>query len=276
VKRGATIAVVLVVAAGAAVLGWRRLHPAAPPPAPPVAAAPAPPPPPAPPVAPPPPAIQHPLPPPAEHAGLPALDDSDPYVKGALVDLLGRKAVATYLRLEGAIRRFVATVNNLATDDASASLWPVHQAPGTFLTETTRGGALVISQANTERYVPFVRFVTGIDARRAASLYFRLYPLLQRAYEDLGFPGKYLNDRVVAVIDNLLATPKTAWPIAVRLATADGGASSGSGLYLYDDPALETATAGQKILLRMGPDNEAKLMAKLVELRAQIATKSGR
>ena len=97
----------------------------------------------------------------------------------------------------------MATVNNLASDQPGAGLWPVNPTPGAFETET-RDGALIISPRNAERYVPFVHFAESVDTRRAAALYFRLYPLLQRAYEDLGFPGKYLNDRVVEVIDNLL------------------------------------------------------------------------
>jgi hypothetical protein len=36
---------------------------------------------------------------------------------------------------------------------------------------------------------------------------------------------------------------------------------------------LETATAGQKILLRMGTENSSTLMAKLTEIRAQIAAR---
>jgi len=173
------------------------------------------------------------------------------------------------MQLEGAAHRFVATVTNLATDDASASLWPVATTPGHFQTEA-RDGAVVIAAGNAERYVPFVKFAEGIDAGRAARLYFRLYPLLQRAYEDMGYPGKYLNDRVVEVIDNLLATPKVTGPIRVKRVGADAGAT-GTGLYMYEDSTLESATAGQKILLRIGTDNAARLMSKLTELRAQIA-----
>jgi hypothetical protein len=102
-------------------------------------------------------------------------------------------------------------------------------------------------------------------------MYVRLYPLLQRAYEDLGFPGTYLNDRVVTVIDNLLATPNVSGPIRVKRVGPDGGTGGGAGLYLYEDSALEAATAGQKILLRMGTENRSKLMAKLTEIRVRIA-----
>ena len=121
-----------------------------------------------------------------------------------------------------------------------------------------------------------MRFADGIEARRAVALYLRVYPLLQQAYEDLGYPGKYLNDRVVEVIDNLLATPTPAGPIAVKRFAADGGTSEGrleGGLYVYADPALEASSAGQKILLRMGRDNAAPLMAKLREIRALIVAR---
>ncbi|HVY39669.1 MAG TPA: DUF3014 domain-containing protein [Polyangia bacterium] len=266
-NRGVVIAVVVLLAGAAAIIGWRESHR---PPAPSIAApAPPPPPPPAPVPDAAAPATHHPVPE-ADRRGLPALDDSDGYVKKALIDLLGRKAVGSFLRLDGAVRRFVATVNNLATDQAGAGLWPVNPTPGAFETET-RDGALVISARNAERYAPFVDFAEHVDSRRAVALYFRLYPLLQRAYEDLGFPGKYLNDRVVEVIDNLLATPKVSGAIRVKRVGADGGASA-SGLYLYDDPALESASAGQKILLRIGTDNAAKLTAKLTELREAIAS----
>ena len=219
---------------------------------------------------PPPPAIRHPLPPSAA-GGLPSLDGSDGYFDNALAELLGRKKVREFLHLDGVARRFVATVNNLATDDASASQWPVKPTEGRFEAET-RGGGMSIAPGNAGRYAPFVRFAEGIDARRAVALYLRVYPLLQQAYEDLGYPGKYFNDRVVEVIDNLLATPTPAEPIAVKHLVADGG-PPGSGLYVYEDSALETASAGQKVLLRMGHENAATLTAKLREIRAQLVAR---
>jgi hypothetical protein len=254
----------LLVAAGG--VFWQQVHRPSPvAPAPPAVAPPvAPPPPP-----PPPPAIQNPVPAGTAQNALPSLDQSDGHVRKALVDLVGRKAVSTFFRLDGAIHRFVATANNLATDGATADLWPVNPTPGRFETET-RDGATVPSARNAERYAPFVRFASDIDTGRAVAMYFRLYPLLQRAYEDLGYPGAYLNDRVVTVIDNLLATPNVSGPIRVKRVGSDGGGAA--GLYLYEDSALESATAGQKILLRMGTENRSKMMAKLTEIRVRIAT----
>jgi hypothetical protein len=268
-NRAYGVAFVVVLAVGGGLVWWQHERatrqeaeapaPAAAPAAPPPVAAP-----------PPAPAIRHPLPA-APAGGLPSLDHSDSYLENALAALLGHQKLRAFLHLDGVARRFVATVNNLANDDASASLWPVKTTEGGFETEP-RDGGVVIAGRNGDRYVPFVRFVEGIDARRAVALYLQVYPLLQQAYEDLGYPGKYLNDRVVEVIDNLLATPTPAGPIAVKRFAADG-APPGAGLYVYADPTLEASSAGQKILLRMGRDNATALMAKLREIRAQIVAR---
>ena len=41
-------------------------------------------------------------------------------------------------------------------------------------------------------------------------------------------------------------------------------------MYTYADPALEGRPAGQKLLIRMGPENAKAIKAKLTELRAVI------
>jgi hypothetical protein len=271
------IAVLVIVAVGGAFIWWRR-HPVMRRPAPPVTrpVAPA-----APPTRPAPakPAIVHPLEPSTapSRGALPALDDSDPYLKNALGDLLGRKSVMSFLIVDSFARRFVATVNNLATDDTSAGMWPVHPTVGHLDTEPRPGGGSVIGTRNADRYATFVRFVEGVDTQRAVALYVRLYPLLQRAYEDLGFPGMYFNDRVVEVIDHLLATPEPAEPIKVKLVEVNGlvRPPGRGGLYLFEDPALEASSSGQKILLRIGRESSRKLKAKLSEIRQLITKGSG-
>jgi hypothetical protein len=41
--------------------------------------------------------------------------------------------------------------------------------------------------------------------------------------------------------------------------------------YEFADPALESLSAGQKMLLRTGAENHQRLRAKLVDLRARVA-----
>jgi hypothetical protein len=216
------------------------------------------------------PTVSHRVPAGPQHE-VPPVDQSDAYAARVLRGLLGSKAVTSFLNLDGFARRFVATVDNLAGENASPERWPVRQMPGHFEAEA-RDDHFVIGARNTARYASFVSFVEGVDSKKAVAAYVAMYPLLQRAYEDLGTPVPYFNDRVVAVIDDLLATPDVA-EVRVKHINADGGSPAGAArLYVYEDPALERASAGQKILLRVGQDNAKRLKAKLAEIRALLVS----
>ncbi len=193
-------------------------------------------------------------------------------VEDLLVQLLGRKEVLSALQIDDFPRRFAATVDNLGRATASPRLWPVNPTPGRFQT-VTRGDVTTISADNAERYAPFVLLVEAIDVKRTVATYVRLYPLIQKAYEDLGFPGRYFNDRLVEVIDLLLATPEIETPLKVVLPTISGPVLPDRPwvLYTFEAPELKSLAAGQKILLRMGPDNERRLKARLKEIRGLVA-----
>jgi hypothetical protein len=263
----------LIGAAGAG--AWFVLRKPAAPPPPPAAVAPAPP---APAALPPPdagPSVKHPIEAAADDRDprITTAEEADAYLERFFTDLLGRKSVRSFLNVDGVVRRFVVTVDNLASPVATAELWPVKPTPGRFVVET-QAGASVIAAGNDERYAPVVRLLTGIDTQRAARVYTRLYPLFQQAYEELGYPGRYFNDRLIEVIDHLLAAPTPEGPVPVRQLSTDRrqGASS---VVVFEDAALERATAGHKILVRMGAGNAARVKAKLGELRGQLARRGG-
>ncbi len=270
----ATAAVVAVAVAAAAWWYWQRPSPVAET-APPPAAGPAP----VPAPAPAPQAAQQAtgpqnpvdaLGPPA--ASLPALQDSDAHVAQALAGLLGRDPVERFLQTDGFVRRAVATVDNLARPQAPARLWPVQPAPQRFLVEGGEGQE-AIAAANAARYRAFVAFAEAVPLDGAVRLYAQLYPLFQAAYEDLGYPRRYFNDRLIAVIDHLRAAPEPAGPLQVRLTRVEGEVPSLQPWvrYEYADPALQSLSSGQKMLVRMGLDNERRLKAVLGQLRRRLA-----
>jgi hypothetical protein len=189
----------------------------------------------------------------------------------ALVELLGNKAVQALLQTEEFPRRFVATVDNLGRSHAAPLLWPVNPTEGRFTTEE-RDGATVVSADNSRRYTAFVLLIETVNIERAVRLYGRMYPLLQRAYVDVGFPDRSFHVRLIEVIDLLLATPPAPEPLKVRLTEVKGPIPSTRPWvrYEFDDPALEALAAGQKILLRIGPVNERRLKARLTELRKAL------
>lgn len=214
----------------------------------------------------------------AAGAAAPATPEkADAVVQSALVELLGRPSVLSFLQVDGFARRVVATVDNLARPHAAPRLWPVNPTAGRFTVEAGAGGGSVIGAANSARYAAFTAFVESVDSARAVALYVRLYPMFQQAYQELGYPRGYFNDRLVDVIDHLLQTPEPAGPLAVVLTEVKGPVQPSRPWVRYElaDPALEARSAGQKMLLRMGPQQRQSLKAKLAEIRAQITRVPG-
>jgi len=271
------IAVVLLLAGiGVGAWYWWQQRQPLPPLQPSVATAPPPPAAPAAPVQPPP--IQHPIENVAPEAkakaplALPAEPaQADAVVQRVLVDLVGRHAVFAFLNTDGFARRFVATVDNLPRKQASPLSWPVVPTGGRFTTSEGKDGA-TLSATNSERYAPFVKFVQSVDTKDAVSMYVRLYPQLQKAYEELGYPGRYFNDRLIAVIDHLLATPEPKAPPQLELPEFKGPVQPTRPWVLVEfaEPSLESLSAGQKIMLRVGSANAQVLKAKLADIRKQI------
>ena len=76
------------------------------------------------------------------------------------------------------------------------------------------------------------------------------------------------------MIDQLLATPEPNGPLAVHLTEVKGPLTSERPWvrYEFSKPEYEALSAGQKMLLRMGPDNERRLKAKLREFRSLAAS----
>lgn len=224
------------------------------------------------------PIIQHPVQaietPAPQAKPLPKLDASDERLKEELVTWLGRKKVQQFLQLDTFVRRVVVTVDNLARDHAAPSMWPVRTTPGRFTT-LKQGEKEIISPDNAQRYTALVQFIEVVDARQGVQLYATLYPLFQQAYEELGYPKGYFNDRLVAVIDKLLATPVQEAPLEVGLVDVKGPIPSERPWLRYEfaDEELQALTAGQKMLLRTGPVNHRRLRAKLLEIR-KLVTKA--
>jgi len=210
-----------------------------------------------------PPAIQHPLPAPspADSASLPKLDVSDALLRQALVQLIGHDAFDALVYPSALVRRIVATVDNLPRRSAPRRVMPVNPVPGAFGV-SGQGNDVAISAQNSARYAPYVRALESVDAAALIAAYVHAYPLFQQAYRELGYADGYFNDRLVAALEDLLAAPEIGAPVKLLRPKV---------LYEFADPALETASAGQKIMLRMGVDNARRVKAKLREIRQALA-----
>lgn len=199
---------------------------------------------------------------PIEAATLPELTESDNTFRQSLAGLLGKKWLDLFVD-EGIIRKIVATVDNLPRKQVPASVLPVSPVTGTFRT-SNKDGSLVIASSNATRYTRYARLARAVDADKLVEFYVRFYPLFQKAYQALGYPNAYFNDRLVVAIDDLLASPNPTPPVKLAQPKI---------MYEYADAELEARTAGQKIMMRMGAENADQIKAVLREIRQKITRK---
>lgn len=192
---------------------------------------------------------------------LPPLDESDLEVKTVLADTVGEKPVESFLVPEQVVRKIVVTLDNLPNEKVAMRLRAVEPVEGRFRVEGGPDEGYVLDPANYRRYSPLVRTLEATEPEDLAAAYYRYYPLLQEAYEELGYPGRQFHARVVAVIDDLLAAPDVTGPIELTRPKV---------MYQFADPRLEALSAGQKMMIRMGPDNAAIVKARLRALRAVL------
>lgn len=222
---------------------------------------------------------------PAPRAELPPILPNE--VNTAVEQALGHQALAKFLYLEPLARRFVASVDKLGRKPAPDSMWLLRPPPGDFTLAKNRTAedTSLVAKANSQRYAPFVRWVEAMDTQRLLTLYARLYPVLQQSYVELGHREGQFNDRLIEVIDLLLATPTTKAPLRVQPAVLDaaakaaisnplGAATPPRPRFEMADPALESLVTGQKMLLRVGPQHAARLKLKLAALRAGLIKRS--
>jgi hypothetical protein len=205
--------------------------------------------------------IRHPI---AEEPGvqqLPSLADSDQAFGDALAAALPGGKLERLLIPQNLIRNIVATVDNLPRSTLPRRVMPLLPIPGTFVV-SEQGGGYVIAAANAQRYVPLVLLLEAIDPAKLVSVYVHWYPRFQDAYRELGYSHAYFNDRLVDAIDSMLASPQV--PTTV-------GVAQPKVLWQFEDAEFEMLPIGQRVILRMGPDNATRVKARLLAIRRLVA-----
>ncbi|HEX5693246.1 MAG TPA: DUF3014 domain-containing protein [Arenimonas sp.] len=199
---------------------------------------------------------------------LPALADSDAAAWAALAGLLEGGDLAAWLVPEHLVQRLVTTIDNLPRRDITRQAYAARPVGGE-LALVESGEGTYLDPANFARYDAAVAVFEGLDARQLVSTYVRFYPLLDQAYREVGVPGKTFNDRLVEVIDHLLAAPDPGANLALVPV-------EGRPRWAFADPRLEQGSIGHKALWRMGPDHAVRVKAKLAQLRELLAAQPPR
>jgi len=205
---------------------------------------------------------------------LPPLAESDAYVSNTLDELVGEAAVLRYFSAENIVHKAVATVDALGARQVPKPILPVNGPGGEYPAVPDPNPATVIRDevgdpipqflsdpAGHARYTPYVEMLEAVPPERFVGLLQENEPLFDDAFRQLGYADARFAERLAGVIDELLATPEVDEPLRLMKPEA---------YYLFVDDDLEALSAGQKILLRMGKANAARVKSWLSQVRETL------
>lgn len=184
--------------------------------------------------------------------------------EAALEALLGSDAFRQWVVSDQLIDRIVVAVDNLSHEKLPVRMWPLRAIGGQALVNG-QNGSLHFAAENAARYDLYIALLKSLDLKQVAALYVRDYARFQQAFEALGYPQAYFNDRLVDVIDHLLVTPEVNTPLALVQPTV---------MYKFAEQGMESRSMGQKLMLRMGPLHASIVKGRLREL-LRLISRSG-
>lgn len=192
---------------------------------------------------------------------LPALDQSDEFVRERLPLTLPEDWAAK----EDLLRRVAVVVDNANRGEIPKRQLEFMAPEGVYqVREVVREGQsepeLYVDPESFSRYDGYLDLLEAWPAGDLVRLIRDADPLLTQAMAELG-SQEALVPQVLTAIDQILAVPLL--PDEVQLLQP-------KVFYEYADPALEELSDLQKQVLRMGPDNVARLQRYLTDVRADL------
>lgn len=186
---------------------------------------------------------------------LPArLDGSDPAVRQAAGEL--SPALAAWLIPAEQLRKWVALVNLVAEGRFPVKDRPLHYALEPFRARK-EDNRFWLEPLSFQRKDALVRALTALSPQQVAAHFHAWEPLLQQAHDELGNGGRF-RDRLLQVIDRVNRVQPLAGETELKVSIVS---------YQFQDPALEKASALEKLLWRAGPDNSRRLQDYLRTLK---------
>jgi hypothetical protein len=177
----------------------------------------------------------------------------------AVSELLGKKSFSEFIEWEGLAHRVVVTVSNESSPQMPPDYLPWKKIQGDIAVDEAPD-QITLNQNNEKRYKTVLKLFESVDSKTLVRIYTQFYSSFQHAYEEMGSKG-YFNDRLVDAIDDALAAPIPSGAIQLEHTTLH---------FRFKNPDFESLSAGQKLMLRIGPENAAHLKSKLKEIRSLV------
>jgi hypothetical protein len=186
---------------------------------------------------------------------LPPLDESDDLVRRRAGAFSADASFVEWLKLESLIPRLASAMSRVAQGGVPRDIFAAFGPRGKFAVYK-KDGKTFVDPAAYARYDGFAAMVASIDPTAAAKVFEELLPLFDAAQRGLGEKNASAREAFFAAARELLRTPVVGDETALK------PAKKGIG-WTYADERLESMSPAQKQLLRMGPKNQAAVLAKV-------------
>ena len=192
-----------------------------------------------------------------EPVELPPLNESDRFVREQAEVLTEDGSIERVLATDELLRKFVVVVENLAEGNVSRD--PVmFLAPRENFTVVRRNDTPYLNPQSYRRYDRLAGVVAALEPSQAVAFLRLTEPLMQEAYGELGLQDVDVKDRLRRAIDLLIDTPVVSGQVELRQPAV---------MFEFADEEIEALLPAQKQLIRMGPENQRRIQAKLREIR---------
>jgi len=192
---------------------------------------------------------------------LPRLIDSDSFLVEKISELPSGTSLLSYLVDEQLVRRAVVLVENISRGQYPQTALPYKPIVEEMQVSSDDGRLFSMEAASYTRFDAAVAAFVALDTEQTVGLYRLLSPLLQQAYAEIGFRDAEFEQALIKAIDAVLSAPEIEGPFQLV---------KPSVMYLYADTRLEELANMNKQLIRLGPENSARLKAKLREFKQAL------
>ena len=197
---------------------------------------------------------------------LPELNESDSWVQEKLADLTWRKELLKLMVNDDMIRRFVVFTDNFSQGILAYEHSPFINPKTSFTAidgESEQGEPQLLWDDNSyKRFSIYVELIRTFDSETLVQWYISLKPLIDEAYEELGYPDEdftpVLREAIVKVLD--MELPKEVIEL-----------DRPSVMYRYKSEDLESLDDTEKLLLRIGKQNLLVIKSVLLEINDKLA-----
>ena len=188
-------------------------------------------------------------PPPESETEPPApLEPAEPVDK-VVKELKVDNALDEWLSMSGIVQRIAAATWRVSNGDSPAPVLGFLNLIGRFDVKDV-GDKVFVDPASYRRYDPLIDRVVAVNPVQAAKAYKRLRPNFEAAFAEIAEPGETFDDVAKSAIKRVLA---------VQVPTGDVEVIGKGATFFYADETLESMSAADKHVLRLGPKNAKRV-----------------